>query len=99
MISIQRVYKRFSLYGKPKDPLLEAIPGLGHRRHTDFWALSAIDLAIPAGQFVEIVGPNGSGKSTLLQVHGRENMRLSSTLKERSTGYPGRYDDWRAAAA
>ncbi len=68
MISIQRVYKRFSLYGKPKDRLLEAIPGLGHRRHTDFWALSAIDLAIPAGQFVAIVGPNGSGKSTLLQV-------------------------------
>ena len=68
VISIQRVYKRFSLYAKPKDRLLEAVPGLTRRRHTDFWALSAIDLNIPAGQFVAIVGPNGSGKSTLLQV-------------------------------
>ena len=68
MISIQRVYKRFSLYRKPNDRLLESLPGFGRRRHTDFWALSGIDLAIPAGQFVAIVGPNGSGKSTLLQV-------------------------------
>jgi ABC-type polysaccharide/polyol phosphate transport system ATPase subunit len=68
MILIQRVYKRFPLYKKPNDRLLEVLPGLGGRRHTDFWALAGVDLAIPKGQFVAIVGPNGSGKSTLLQV-------------------------------
>ena len=68
MILIQRVYKRFSLYKKPNDRLLETIPGFGGGRHTDFWALSGVDLTIPSGQFVAIVGPNGSGKSTLLQV-------------------------------
>lgn len=68
MIVIQRVYKRFSLYEKPRDRLLEALPAIGRSRHTDFWALSGVDLTIPSGQFVAIVGPNGSGKSTLLQV-------------------------------
>ena len=68
MIQIQRVYKRFSLYKKPNDRLFESLPGFGGKRHTDFWALSGIDLTIPRGQFVAIVGPNGSGKSTLLQV-------------------------------
>ncbi len=68
MILLQRVYKRFSLYKKPNDRLLEALPGFGSERHTDFWALSEVDLTIPSGQFLAIVGPNGSGKSTLLQV-------------------------------
>ena len=52
---------------------MEAIPGLGHRRLTDYWAWSAIDLAIAAAQFIAIADSNGSGKSTLLQVHGRES--------------------------
>ncbi|WP_269937679.1 ABC transporter ATP-binding protein [Arthrobacter sp. HY1533] len=31
-------------------------------------ALDAVDLAVPAGQFVSLVGPSGSGKSSLLAV-------------------------------
>ena len=33
----------------------------------DGWALTDVDLTIPAGRLVGIIGPNGSGKSTLLR--------------------------------
>jgi heme exporter protein A len=45
---------------------IEAL-GLG-RRFGPIAALDAIDLAVPAGQFVLLLGPNGAGKSTLLRL-------------------------------
>jgi len=40
----------------------------GRRGRPDVRALDAVDLAVPAGEFLAIVGPSGCGKSTLLRL-------------------------------
>jgi len=61
MILIQRISKRYLLYQRPLDRLLD-------RHGEEFWALRDINLSVPDGEFLALVGPNGSGKSTLLQI-------------------------------
>ncbi|GAB6068544.1 ABC transporter ATP-binding protein [Methylothermus subterraneus] len=66
MISLQRVTKRFKLYARPRDRLLEALSGKPrHRCHT---ALSDVDLSVQAGETLALLGRNGAGKSTLLKL-------------------------------
>jgi ABC-type polysaccharide/polyol phosphate transport system ATPase subunit len=66
VLLIRKVSKRYALYRRPSDRLLEAFSS--RPRHSDFWALRDISLSVPKGQFLAIIGPNGSGKSTLLQI-------------------------------
>ncbi|MCC5877381.1 MAG: ABC transporter ATP-binding protein [Candidatus Sumerlaeia bacterium] len=66
MITINNVSKKFKLYKRPANRLLELF-GLG-THHDSFWALRNITLEVPRGRALGIVGQNGAGKSTLLKL-------------------------------
>jgi ABC-type polysaccharide/polyol phosphate transport system ATPase subunit len=68
LVSIQGVSKRYRLYHRDRDRLVEWLTGGRVKRHRDFWALRDVSLDVWRGETLGIVGVNGSGKSTLLQV-------------------------------
>jgi lipopolysaccharide transport system ATP-binding protein len=68
IVSASGIGKRFKLYPRPRDRLLEWA-SLGRlARHTDFWAVRGASLDIRRGEVIGLIGPNGSGKSTMLRL-------------------------------
>ena len=65
-IRISGLSKVFRVWRQPHDMLLEALSG--RRRHTEFQALTDINVDVAVGSVVGIMGRNGAGKSTLLRI-------------------------------
>ena len=71
VVSVCELGKRFKLYARPGDRVLEWI-SLGHlRRHEEFWALHDVSFEVRSGECLGIIGVNGAGKSTLLKILSR----------------------------
>jgi ABC-type polysaccharide/polyol phosphate transport system ATPase subunit len=70
-VVVERVSKRFRLYGERTRSLKQAV--LQRRRATfeEFWALRDVSFEIPQGSTFGLIGENGSGKSTLLKCIAR----------------------------
>lgn len=83
MVSVCDLGKRFKLYARPGDRVLEWV-SLGHlRRHEEFWALRDVSFEVRAGECVGIIGVNGAGKSTLLKILSRALYPSAGTFEVR----------------
>jgi len=68
-IDIKNISKRYRIYEKPIDRLLQILPWNKNKNLSEeFWALKNIDMQVCKGDVIGLVGKNGAGKSTLLQL-------------------------------
>src|SRR5213593_3964413 len=68
VIRARHLSKKYQIYLRPWDKLVEILRLSRTQLHQEFWALEDVSFEIEPGQTVGIIGQNGSGKSTLLQI-------------------------------
>lgn len=68
VIKVNDLCKRYEVYEKPHQRLLQMLSRGGRNYAQEFWAVRNVTFDIKAGETVGIIGSNGSGKSTLLQM-------------------------------
>lgn len=68
IITLRKVSKKYPIYDRPSQKLIELITLGRKQKHREFWALRDLDLDVYPGTTLGLIGPNGSGKSTLLQL-------------------------------
>jgi len=67
-IEVQGLGKRYEIYDRPHQRLLQTLLRGRHRFFREFWALRDVTLTVRRGETLGVIGRNGSGKSTLLQL-------------------------------
>lgn len=68
ILLVDKVSKKFKVFDRPIDRLMEALSGGRLKRHREKWALQDISFRLEQGESMGLVGQNGCGKSTLLSI-------------------------------
>ena len=68
VVDVSHLSKKYNLYARPSDRLLEALGLSKKQRHTEHFALNDVSFCVRRGETVGIIGTNGSGKSTALKI-------------------------------
>lgn len=71
ILEVNNVNKKFKLYHRPFDRLIEWVSFGKCQKHEEIWALRNISFSLNKGEVVGIIGANGAGKSTLLKILSR----------------------------
>ena len=79
VIEIKNLTKRYKMYPRKKDRLLEILLPK-YEKHTTFTALEDFNLELRKGEILGILGKNGAGKSTLLKLITGVAMPTSGTI-------------------
>ena len=82
VIEIKDLVKKYKMYKRKQDRLLETIIPAIKNRHTDFTAINNLNLTIKKGEVLGILGKNGAGKSTLLKMVTGVVVPTSGTLNQ-----------------
>ncbi|MEL3888637.1 ABC transporter ATP-binding protein [Ferrovibrio sp. MS7] len=68
LVSAQDLSKRYRLFKRPRDRLLQMLLPLAAPRHSEIVALDGVNFTVMPGECLGLIGANGSGKSTLLKL-------------------------------
>ncbi len=68
VLCVENLSKKYKLYNKPYDRLIEWLTAGNCPKHEEVWALRDISFSLKKGEAIGIIGHNGAGKSTLLKI-------------------------------